>query len=1132
MTPARRPAPVDQVLQAADALLSRPDTRSVADAEVLRELGWTDDRLPEVRDLLAELVENGDLRGPQGGPLRGENQILAIDVLGITQQGRRRLVTAAPPPEEELDRLLKEALQFERLDRWTEAVAVYEQGLAVVRASEDRPGEARLLTGLVKALRRLGRADEASVLCEQAVAIFEELGDRGGEAEALSVLGSLLADRGRLEEAIDLHERALAILRAVGDRSGEGRVEQQLAALRAQEPGAGVEAADAGRVTVEEEIPSNGSQASSDLLPRLSPSCRTALGWATAMAGGQGRLAVTETLLLGILKTHAGTSEPEVLVRHFGHEATDLVEAVRASHPEHQFDANRPRDLRSMPRLTRNLSDALQAAGQLAEIADWGSGEVHLPHLFGGLLSTPASVAYASLQSVLHEVDLADVAGSYADYLRRGQSASYVAFLRERFPRAAERLTEPFRRERAGYASDATALTDYLDFHADIVPLCELIMAQDVTPPLSIGLFGEWGSGKSTFMRLMQAEIDRISDRARVAARDGRTVAFCTEVRQVSFNAWHYADANLWASLVIHLFEALGSPAGSQSDEERQRAAENERKRLAVKLKTQIQLLEEAQARKRAAVSKKDDAENALKAVAGETEEWIKADEQVTTALDRLRDYGLVISPETVETDAARLIGFAAQVREAWHQLRRGHDAWPALLPIVAAVVLGAVLYLVVHSGVIAWAVTLGVASLGAITGFVAGPLAAARTVSNLAALASRSAESIRERAKQRKAELQSRVDEAKEAVQAVQREIDEIQEGRRLQRFIEDRSRSTDYRSHLGIISLIRRDFEELSRLLEAKRLARLASATTPADDDLPGIDRVILYIDDLDRCSAARVVEVLEAVHLLLAFDIFVVVVSVDPRWLINSLQQHYHGQMKPSEAGAEWIATPRDYLEKIFQIPFALRPMDSYGYRTLVGSVLPARAVAPPEPGGADEVWRPESADVISVAIPPADQTTPTTATHEEPFPIENVDPASLRVYPHELQFAQSLWPMVTTPRAAKRLVNTYRLIRASLSEEDLGMLVTRDYRAVLPLLAALIRFPDAAVQLFEDLLGNHTGENLWDMMETDPGRWNGLAGALKQFRPKGGESMTIGLHQWIPRIARYSFQTARLAAGQSR
>src|SRR2546421_1526062 len=132
------------------------------------------------------------------------------------------------------------------------------------------------------------------------------------------------------------------------------------------------------------------------------------------------------------------------------------------------------------------------------------------------------------------------------------------------------------------------------------MPLCEVIMAQDVTPPLSIGLFGEWGSGKSSFTRLMRQEVDRIS-RESAAAKSDRSVAFCTDVRQIVFNAWHYADANLWASLVIHIFEELGSPAGRDADEKRRDELDKQRKSLVVKLETQKRLLTEAEARKKAA---------------------------------------------------------------------------------------------------------------------------------------------------------------------------------------------------------------------------------------------------------------------------------------------------------------------------------------------------------------------------------------------------------------------------------------------------------------------------------------------------------------------------------------------------
>ncbi len=97
MKPGRLREPVDQVLQATDDLLSQPGTRSVADAEVLRKLAWPNDRLSEVQELLAQLIEEGDLRGPRNGPLRGDNRIVAVDLLGVTQQGRLRLAEASRP---------------------------------------------------------------------------------------------------------------------------------------------------------------------------------------------------------------------------------------------------------------------------------------------------------------------------------------------------------------------------------------------------------------------------------------------------------------------------------------------------------------------------------------------------------------------------------------------------------------------------------------------------------------------------------------------------------------------------------------------------------------------------------------------------------------------------------------------------------------------------------------------------------------------------------------------------------------------------------------------------------------------------------------------------------------------------
>src|SRR5262249_5961202 len=131
------------------------------------------------------------------------------------------------------------------------------------------------------------------------------------------------------------------------------------------------------------------------------------------------------------------------------------------------------------------------------------------------------------------------------------------------------------------------------------------------------------------------------------------------------------------------------------------------------------------------------------------------------------------------------------------------------------------------------------------------------------------------------------------------------------------------------GLVSRIHGDFKRMSELL----------TDPPAEvkGDLPKIDRIVLYIDDLDRCEPQRVVEVLKAVHLILAVPLFVVVIAVDPRWLLSSLKLHYAELFGVQDDEEEWQSTPLHYLEKIIQVPFALRPMGG-GVETLVHGLLP--------------------------------------------------------------------------------------------------------------------------------------------------------------------------------------------------
>ena len=91
------PTSIDEVLLATAELLSRPDAPSVSDVQVLNELRWPTLREGEVRSLLMQLIDDGYLRGPKGGPLRGDNQVLAVDVLGVTAPGEDRIAQLRRP---------------------------------------------------------------------------------------------------------------------------------------------------------------------------------------------------------------------------------------------------------------------------------------------------------------------------------------------------------------------------------------------------------------------------------------------------------------------------------------------------------------------------------------------------------------------------------------------------------------------------------------------------------------------------------------------------------------------------------------------------------------------------------------------------------------------------------------------------------------------------------------------------------------------------------------------------------------------------------------------------------------------------------------------------------------------------
>jgi hypothetical protein len=94
-------------------------------------------------------------------------------------------------------------------------------------------------------------------------------------------------------------------------------------------------------------------------------------------------------------------------------------------------------------------------------------------------------------------------------------------------------------------------------------------------------------------------------------------------------------------------------------------------------------------------------------------------------------------------------------------------------------------------------------------------------------------------------------------------------------------------------------------------------------------GIKRVIVFVDDLDRCSSAKVIETFETIKLFLNTPSCTFVVGADAERIESAVAEVY------SLSGADQ-KRKRDYLEKIVQIPFNIpqqQPQDIGAYIALL-------------------------------------------------------------------------------------------------------------------------------------------------------------------------------------------------------
>jgi hypothetical protein len=761
-------------------------------------------------------------------------------------------------------------------------------------------------------------------------------------------------------------------------------------------------------------------------------------------------------------------------------------------------------------------------------------------------------------------------------------------------------------------------------------------LSKQIHPPLAIGVFGQWGAGKSYFMEKVHSAVEQVCDSHRE-----RNPLFHGHVVQIRFNAWHYIETNLWASLVEHIFTELDDWLRKEDNGIEASDIDRLFERLSTSRLLKLEAVDELVARRR---RKAEAALVVLDERVGFREAMRKQQEQhqrefpwpaVIKALDddpqwpkaELADAGDTLGIDHMHESGNKLSAVLQQSVDAGGRTRLMISALAARFgrtwPLFVLVVLVASFVPFLATGRLVGWDTIQSAAVSACTVIAAlaamvgeGLRAADSAIERIERARGRFEQQIETERERLRHHLTHAEDKLAEAAAAVTRAEDHLSHAERevanaaeafnwgsargrLNRFIRDKVTSGDYARHLGLITSIRRDFVELARLMQSvetddnsndhearefeanyarrvedtivrvvseycrrdpsgaveyrtavetligkpiklpicppeptspaasssiqaagpaldlipeplltlEELRRLWTGLGAREDIPPAFERIILYVDDLDRCPPQKVVEVLQAAHLLLGFRLFVVLIAVDERWVSRALARHYKEMLAdPSEGEHDGAATSHDYLEKIFQIPYWVRPMESQASEKFIGGLIgmgsnavarelasldePARtkpvqqaigpasrsAASAPTPGRK----RPESASSRA-----ADQSAPPRAAsaHDQPQQVEPVEPSptdppeyearAMVIETHEREFMIRLAPFAgDSPRRGKRFVNAYRLVKAGLRPSVLGTFVgadgkAQDYRALLVQLAISTGAPLCAGAYFEAL-----------------------------------------------------------------
>jgi hypothetical protein len=279
----------------------------------------------------------------------------------------------------------------------------------------------------------------------------------------------------------------------------------------------------------------------------------------------------------------------------------------------------------------------------------------------------------------------------------------------------------------------------------------------------------------------------------------------------------------------------------------------------------------------------------------------------------------------------------------------------------------------------------------------------------------------------------------------------------------------SPDYGSQTGVFYLLQAD---LQRVLDL-----VATSRRP----------LIVFVDDLDRCSPGTVVQVIEAINLFLAgqYPNCIFVIAMEPDMVAAHVEAAYGNLAQRLEQHGAAFELGWRFLEKIVQLPLtlpALEPERAAGFaESLFGrGEAPAVADAPSEAAvqAADEALRGEvlsGAVSRAAAVSEGDAATAEAVRRTVERRLTIDDPEVRGAIAYGARFLE------TNPREIKRFVNVFRFLVMIHTERVIGGLATAATLEQIAKLALLsTRWPSSMSALAE---AAGDGRTVFEVLEAD-------------------------------------------------